>query len=139
MGAYKRKNHYDIWVQADALGKSSLCSYPVAGDVGTASALKLLYGIPANKSLSPKVLAGLLNHSFHQLKATSAFVGKCDSLASLSMTLCFWHASLSTHEHNGKTVDGLARHVLVQETETLELLAESRQTDLGWDLGVAKL
>ena len=139
LGIYKRKNHYDIWVQAGALRKSSLCSYPVADKTGTSLALKQLYKIPERRAVPHCVLTNLLMHSLHQLKVSSAYVGKCDSLASMSMNLCFWHASCSSYAFNGKLINGLERHVAVQEREVVELMAELREADLEWDIGLDKI
>ena len=96
MGTYRRHHNYDIWVEAKAISKNALRSYPVAQQSGTASSLKVIYGIPSKKALSESMLRQLLVHLYHQVRSTDGFSHRSDSLATMTLTLCGWHRAKGT-------------------------------------------
>lgn len=134
LGTYRRKNQYDLWVEAQALSKHALRSYPVAAASGTAASLKLLYGIPDAKRVGEPVLRKLLVHMFHQVKKTDAFAPNTDSLATLSITLCGWHRSKQNVQHDGTHMSGLARAIALEEKEYLDIHQDLRDLNLCWEV-----
>ena len=134
VGTYRRKNQYDLWVEAQALSRHALRSYPVATCSGTSASLKVLYGIPKAKTLTEAMLRKLLVHLYHQVQMTDAWSYKNDSLATMSLTTCGWHRSKQVVTHNGVRTSGLQRAVAIEEAEYKLTREELVSLDLPWDV-----
>ena len=134
LGTYRRKVQYDLWVEASALSKHALRSYPVATGSGTYEGLKLLYGIPAKRTVSEPILRKLLVHLFHQVKKTDAFSAKNDSLATMSLTLCGWHRSRKHVRYHGTRMSVLSRALEVEEQEYLDIRHSLRELNVPWEI-----
>ena len=119
-------------MEAKAISKNALRSYPVAQQSGTASSLKVIYGIPSQKALSESTLRQLLVHLYHQVQSTDVFSHRSDSVATMTLTLCGWHRAKGTVQYNGQTITGLVRAITVEGTEYLEVRAKLRELDLDW-------